>query len=180
MSDVGATGRECPWCSAPAPAVAASCDSCGAALAQRESLGDVAIPGVTAIDPALQGLDGRPMRIPGPSRTQGVADGAIVAAVVIGGPVGLAALGGIAAVAAAEYAGAGRDRMGAPASLEAVGRPSEVTLQALAKVEESERGVAGEPRATPRWTRGATSRTGRTPPTPESAATGRAQDVSPA
>jgi hypothetical protein len=146
MSDGAATSRSCPWCSAPAEDAATACAACGAALAQRESLGDVAIPGLTAIDPALQAADGRPMRIPGPSPTQGIADGAIVAAVVIGGPVGLAALGGIAAVAAAEYAGAGasRDRVGGPLRVEDVGRPSEVTLQALARVEQAERGEAAE------------------------------------
>jgi hypothetical protein len=128
----------CPWCAADAPDATTNCPSCGAALAQRESIGDVAIAGLTTVDPALQGLDGRPIRIPGPSPTQGMADGAIVAALVVGGPVGLAALGGVAAVAAAEYAGAGRSRIGAP-ELEAVGRPSEVALKALEQLEQAER-----------------------------------------
>ena len=132
-------GHTCPWCSTVAAQGETSCASCGAALAQRESIGELVIPGLTAIDPALQGLEGRPMRIPGPSATQGVTDGAVLAALVIGGPVGLAALGGVAAVAAAEYAGAGRSHMGAPEQLADVGRPSEITLRALERVEEAER-----------------------------------------
>jgi hypothetical protein len=134
-----ASPRSCPWCSTVAPDDATSCESCGAALAQRDSIGELVIPGLTAVDPALQGLDARPMRIPGASPTQGLADGAVVAALVIGGPVGLAALGGIAAVAAAEYAGAGRSHLATPANITDVGRPSEITLRALEQVQQSER-----------------------------------------
>ncbi|HSL97319.1 MAG TPA: hypothetical protein VK831_01985, partial [Candidatus Deferrimicrobiaceae bacterium] len=54
-----------------------------------------------------------------PSPSQGLASGMIVAAAA-GGPVGLAALGGIAAVAAAEYAAASRGPDGRPVDLEAV------------------------------------------------------------
>ncbi|MFL5768836.1 MAG: hypothetical protein ACJ765_02020 [Chloroflexota bacterium] len=134
-------GRHCPWCSTPARDEASTCVSCGAALAQRESIGDVAIPGVTTIEPSLLDADGRPHQLPGPSPTQGLASG-VLAAAVIGGPVGLAALGGIAAVAAAEYVAGGRERMGSPESLDAVGRPSEVTLRALEQLQEAERGEA--------------------------------------
>ena len=134
-----ASARSCPWCSTIAADDATNCRACGAALAQRETAGDLVIPGLTTIDPALQGLDGRPMRIPGPSPTQGLADGAVLAALVIGGPVGLAALGGVAAVAAAEYAGAGRSHAGSPRNLEDVGRPNEITLRALEQVEQAER-----------------------------------------
>jgi hypothetical protein len=95
------------------------------------------IPGVTAVDPALRVADAQPIRIAGPSPSHGLANGAIAAAVV-GGPVGLAALGGIAAVAAAEYIGAGRDRGGAGVDLEDVGRPSEITLLALEQIERTE------------------------------------------
>ena len=129
MADEESVERSCPWCSAPAAAGATNCGSCGAALAQRESLGDVRIAGVTSVDPALAAVDGRPMRLTGPSPSHGVADAA-VAAVIIGGPAGLAIMGGIAAVAAAEYAGAKRPGLAAP-DLEAVGRPSEVALRAL-------------------------------------------------
>ena len=135
------TTRTCPWCATIAALDATTCASCGAALAQRESIGDLVIPGVTAIDPALQGLEDRPIRIAGPSPTQGLADGAVLAALVVGGPVGLAALGGVAAVAAAEYAGAARSHVGAPENLEDVGRPSEITLRALEQLREAERDV---------------------------------------
>ena len=130
-----ATGRSCPWCSARAPADATTCGSCGAALAQRESIGDLVIPGVTSVDPALQAIDGQPMRIAGPSPTQGMASGVIVAA-SLGGPVGLAALGGLAVVAAAEYAGAGRGSHpdGSP-DLSSLGAPSGAVLQALVRLE---------------------------------------------
>jgi hypothetical protein len=58
-----------------------------------------------------------------------MAPGLIIAAAA-GGPIGLVAFGGVAAVAAAEFMGAKRD--GTPGtSLEDVGRPSEVLLQAI-------------------------------------------------
>jgi hypothetical protein len=136
MADGDSVGRSCPWCSAPAADEANTCASCGAALAQRESLGDVRIPGLTAVDPALAAADGRPIHLAGPSPSHGVADAA-VAAVVIGGPAGLAIMGGIAAVAAAEYAGAKRPGVTAPDDLAAVGRPSEVALKALELAESS-------------------------------------------
>jgi hypothetical protein len=134
MTDGDSVDRSCPWCSAPATGDATTCSACGAALAQRESLGDVRIPGLTAVDPALAAVAGRPIHLTGPSPSHGVADAA-VAAVVIGGPAGLAIMGGIAAVAAAEYAGARRPGLGSPDDLAAVGRPSEVALKALERVE---------------------------------------------
>lgn len=135
MTSASESSRTCPWCAAVATDAATSCAACGAALAQRETLGDIAIPGVTAVHPALLAADGRPMHLAGPSATHGVASGVMVAA-MIGGPVGLVALGGIAAVAAAEYAGARRDGIGAgPEDLASVGRPSELALLALERVE---------------------------------------------
>jgi hypothetical protein len=134
MTDADSAERSCPWCSAPAAAGATTCSACGAALAQRESLGDVRIPGLTAVDPALAAVDGRPIHLTGPSPSHRVADAA-VAAVVIGGPAGLAIMGGIAAVAAAEYAGTRRPGLAAPDDLAAVGRPSEIALKALEQVE---------------------------------------------
>jgi len=120
--------RACAWCGTPAPSVeATSCASCGAALAQRESIGEVAIPGLTAVDAALQDYDKRPLHLRGPSPSQGVAPAIIVGAMA-GGPIGLAAIGGVAAIAAAEYMGA---RRGASGSVEDIGKPSEVALQAL-------------------------------------------------
>ena len=109
-----------------------------------ESLAGVAIPGLTSVDPALLAADGLPIRIPGPSASQGVANGVVVAAMV-GGPVGFIALGGIAAVAAAEYAGAKRE-LGTPEDLANVGRPSELALRALERAEAEGPGAVGEAR----------------------------------
>jgi len=140
LSDEQAADRTCPWCSAAAPDAATTCPACGAALAQRESIAGLIIAGVTSIDPALQAIDGQPIHLRGPSPTQGMASGAMMAA-VIGGPVGLAMVGGIAAGAAVEYLGARRDHAGAPEHLEDVGRPSPTTLLALERLE---REAAGE------------------------------------
>jgi hypothetical protein len=129
MTESAPSRRTCPWCSATAADADTGCQSCGAALAQRESIADLQIPGVTSVDPALVAADQQPLHLTGPSPSQGVAHGAIAAA-VIGGPVGLAALGGIAAVAAAEYAGARRPGLDA-ASLADLGKPSEAALLAL-------------------------------------------------
>src|SRR5712672_3842433 len=107
MDDRVPMGRTCAWCSAAAPMEASTCPSCGAAMAQRESIGDLVLPGITNVDPSLVDADGRPFHIPGASPTQGMAGGVMVAAMA-GGPVGLAALGGIAVMGAAEYALAGR------------------------------------------------------------------------
>jgi hypothetical protein len=125
--------RTCAWCGAPeASSEAKTCASCGAALAQRESIGDLAISGLTAVDAALQDFDKRPLHLRGPSPSQGMAPALIVGAMA-GGPIGLAAIGGVAAVAAAEYMGARRD----PGSLAEIGKPSEVALQALAHIDET-------------------------------------------
>src|SRR5690349_1215477 len=101
---VGEAPRTCAWCATPAAPNATVCSSCGAALAQRESIGDVAIPGLTAVDAALQDYDKRPLHLRGPSNSQGMAPALIVGAVA-GGPIGLAAIGGVAAVAAAQVLG---------------------------------------------------------------------------
>ena len=122
-------GRHCPWCAAPADEDATTCRECGAALAQRESIGDVRIPGLTSVDPALLDYDKRPMQLRGPSPSQGVAPALIIGAVA-GGPIGLVAIGGVAAVAGAEFL-ASRRGGGETPNLEDVGKPSEVLLQAL-------------------------------------------------
>jgi hypothetical protein len=124
--------RTCAWCGAPAAEEATACASCGAALAQRESIGDLAIPGLTAVDAALQDYDKRPLHLRGPSPSQGMAPALIVGAMA-GGPIGLAAIGGVAAVAAAEFLGTRRDGTG---GLDAVGKPSEVALQAVQRIDD--------------------------------------------
>lgn len=120
--------RRCSRCEATAPADSTHCPSCGAALAQRADLGGILVPGVTAVDPGLADLAGRPMRIPGTSPSQGMAPALIIGAAV-GGPLGLAALGGVPAVAGVEYLGARRPGPTAPDGLESVGRPSEIARQ---------------------------------------------------
>jgi hypothetical protein len=130
--DDTAAVRTCAWCSVVATDDETHCRDCGAMLAQRESLGDVRIVGLTDVDPALEAYDAQPMHIRGPSPSQGLASGAIVAAAA-GGPAGLIAIGGFAAVAAVEYLGSRRPGDG-PADLESVGQPSELALLALEKV----------------------------------------------
>ncbi|HTK44763.1 MAG TPA: hypothetical protein VL749_05385 [Patescibacteria group bacterium] len=133
--------RSCAWCGTPATSPdATSCASCGAALAQRESIGDLAIPGLTSVDAALQDYDKRPLHLRGPSPSQGAAPALIVGAMA-GGPIGLAAIGGVAAVAAAEFLGT---RSGGSGSLEQVGRPSEVALQALEHLADGSLAAKGE------------------------------------
>lgn len=136
-SSGAAPERQCPWCAAAARPDDSVCSACGAALAQRESIGDVLIPGLTGLDPALEDFDKRPLHLRGPSPSQGVAPALIIGAVA-GGPIGLVAIGGVAAVAGAEFLAA---RHGGPgsANLEDVGKPSEVLLQAL----EQERTATG-------------------------------------
>jgi hypothetical protein len=136
-----APARSCPWCEASAAPDATHCPACGAALAQREDLGGILIAGVTGVDPALADLADRPMRITGASPSQGIAPALIVGAAV-GGPLGLAAIGGVAAVAGVEYLGARRPGLTAPDGLEAVGRPSEI---ARAVAERLDRGEPVDP-----------------------------------
>jgi hypothetical protein len=135
MNDEGTSAtpaaRTCPWCATVAAPEATTCGSCGAALAQHESLGDVRIPGLTSVDPALEDFDKRPMHLRGPSSSQGVAPALIVGAAA-GGPIGAMLIGGVVAVAAAEYLGAKQAGTGG-AALDAVGTPSELALRAAEK-----------------------------------------------
>jgi hypothetical protein len=141
------SGRHCPWCAAPAGPADTNCSACGAALAQRESIGDVRIPGLTSVDPALEDFDKRPIHLRGPSPSQGVAPALIIGAVA-GGPIGLVAIGGVAAVAGAEFLAARHGGPGAPA-LEDVGKPSEVLLQALEREREAGTSAGAQTSATP-------------------------------
>jgi hypothetical protein len=125
-------GRTCPWCSAAAPMEATRCPSCGAALAQRETIGDLVIPGVTDVRADLLDADGRPLHIPAASTSQSMASGAMVGA-MIGGPVGLAAIGGMAVVGAAEYLAASR-RADRP-DLDDVGRPIAAAAQLVEQLD---------------------------------------------
>lgn len=130
-STPGPARRTCPWCAAVATPEATTCATCGAALAQHETLGDVRIPGLTGVDPALTDYANRPMHLRGPSASQGVAPALIVGAAA-GGPIGAVLIGGVVAVAAAEYLGAKHPGTGGAGAGE-VGVPSELALQALEK-----------------------------------------------
>ena len=138
--------RRCAWCEAAAPKEATSCPACGAALAQREDVGGLVIPGVTSVDPALAAFDARPHHLAGGSPTQSIMSSVIPAA-MLGGPLAVVTLGGIATVAAAEYLGARRDGASTPATLEAVGRASEAALRAVARLDRGE--TLGDPSAEP-------------------------------
>jgi hypothetical protein len=132
--------RTCPWCSASANATDTKCPECGAALAQREDLGGVVIPGLTGVDPNLSAWDAQPLHLKGPSPTQGLATG-ILPAAAMGGPAGLAILGGIAAVGAVEYLSA-KGPGGQSVDPATVGIPSEVARMAVEKLERE--GEAGD------------------------------------
>jgi hypothetical protein len=137
-------GRDCPWCSARGEADATHCPACGAALAQRESIGGLVIPGVTSVDPALLAYAAQPLHIPGASPSQGVA-GAALGAAALGGPVGLAAIGGLAALAATGYLGAAPGGGRRPGDLEALGQPSDAALQAVERLEQAGESPAAPP-----------------------------------
>jgi hypothetical protein len=144
MTDPAAPGAErtCPWCSEPARATDTTCPKCGAALAQREDLGGVLIPGVTGVDPGLAAFAAQPTHLRGPSPSQGLATG-IIPAVAMGGPAGLAIIGGIAAVAAVEYM-SGKGPGGAQTDPASVGKLGGVAQLALDRITRE-----GEPAATP-------------------------------
>lgn len=144
MTDPGAA-RTCPWCAAAVADHATTCGSCGAAVAQRDSIGDLQIPGLTSVDPALQDYDKRPLHLRGPSPSQGAAPALIVGALA-GGPIGAVAIGGVAAVAAVEFIGASMD--GKATSLEDVGKPNEFTLKAMERIEAGEADAAPTPKVT--------------------------------
>jgi len=125
--------RTCQWCGTAAIADETQCRACGAALATRESLGGLVVPGVTAVDPALEAYDAQPWHLPKASPSQGLAGGTVAAA-ALGGPAALAALGGLAAVAAVEYLTASPADGRAKPVLE-VGQPSEAALRMVEQLE---------------------------------------------
>ncbi len=138
--DPGASdaGRTCPWCSEPAKATATTCSACGAALAQRDDLGGVLIPGVTGLDPGLEAIRDQPVHLKGPSPSHGLASG-IIPAAAMGGPAGIAIVGGIAAVAAVEYL-SGKGPGGAQTDPSTVGQLGGVAQLALEKLQREARG----------------------------------------
>lgn len=137
--------RRCQWCSEVAAESDTQCRACGANLAQRETIGEVVIPGVTHVDPGLKSYAAQPLRIPGASPSQYVAGPAVGAAVVVGGPAAIVALAGLGAVAATEYGTAGRGQHVTQADLEKLGMPSEAAMQMLKKLEEEEKAQKARP-----------------------------------
>ena len=125
----GSTGPVCPWCSAPAAIGATRCASCGAAIAQRESISGLSIPGVTTVDPNLV-ADGSPASPV--LRSQGTTN-VLFAATQVNATFGLAAA---AAVLGQDTI---RGMLGAndvdPAK---VGIPSEAALLAVERLEHGE------------------------------------------
>jgi hypothetical protein len=117
----------CPWCSGRNAPDARQCATCGAAIAQRDDLGGVVVPGVTGVDPNLLGT---PSSLTSPVlRSQGTL-GALNAVSQVNATLGLAAAAAIL----------GQDTikgmLGAnDADLDAVGRPSEAALLAVEKLE---------------------------------------------
>ena len=145
----------CPWCSARNAPGARQCASCGAAIAQREDLDGVVVPGVTGIDPNLLGT---PASLASPMlRSQGTM-GAINAVSHVNATLGLAAAAAILGQDTVKGMLGLKD-----ADLESVGVPSEAALLAVEKLareqearEAAERGTmpsgdgpSAEPEANP-------------------------------
>jgi len=117
----------CPWCSATNLPDARQCRSCGAAIAQRDDLGGVVVPGVTGVDPNLVGAEGS---LAGTLlRNQGTAN-ALHAATQVNSTLGLAAA---AAILGQDMV---RDALGLhDADLSAVGKPSEAAVRAAEQLD---------------------------------------------
>lgn len=114
-------GLECPWCSAPVPPDATRCPACGDALAQRESIDNLAIAGVTTVDPTLQAYAAQPLHIPLPMPSS---------VDPIGGPINLTGMAELAALAAPANVGAR-----APVDPSSVGEPTEAALLAVERLD---------------------------------------------
>jgi hypothetical protein len=146
MTDPGVAQRtpepapHCPWCNEPVRPEDKTCRACGAAIAQRDDIAGLKIPGLTSVDPALEDYDKRPMHLRGPSASHAVAPALIVAAA--GGPIGLVAIGGVAAVAAAEYMGT-KHGASSQTALEDIGKPHELLVQALERSKDPTAAGAG-------------------------------------
>jgi hypothetical protein len=103
------------------PPDATRCPACGDALAQRESIADLDIPGVTTVDPTLQAYAAQPFHAPLPMP---------MSVDPIGGPIYLAGMTELAALAATENVGAG-----APVDPSTLGKPSDAALQAVERLD---------------------------------------------
>lgn len=137
-----ASERSCQWCAEVSPATATQCRACGAALVLHDSIGEMVIPGVTDVDPNLKIYANKPLRIPHGSPAQGLAGGAIGAAAMLGGPAGLVALGGLAAVGVSEWRRANGGRNAGSPDADRWGEPSEPVREMAKRL--TDEAVAGE------------------------------------
>jgi hypothetical protein len=106
------------------PPDATHCPACGDALEQRESIDDLAIPGVTTVDPALQAYAGQPPHIPLPLPMK---------VDPIGGAFNLGGMTELAALAAPDGT-----RADAPVDPGTVGKPSEAALRAVERLDRAD------------------------------------------
>jgi hypothetical protein len=139
--------RSCPWCSATAPAEATNCPACGAALAERDSVGDLVIPGVTDVDPALAAAsgDGALTRLKRVNSRNALLNN-VVPTLLMDGPVlmGAGAAAGLAAI------GLDAVTMGGPADASNLGQASDAALARAAEMDSgAEAKGAGQPAAEP-------------------------------
>jgi hypothetical protein len=118
------SGRAGPWCSAAVPPDATRSPVCGDALAQRESIDNLAIAGVTTLDPALEGYAAQLLHIPLPMPS--IVD-------PVGGSISLTGMAKLAALAAPAGIGAN-----APFDPNAVGDPSEAALHAVERLDQED------------------------------------------
>jgi hypothetical protein len=114
-------GRACPWCSAPVPPDATHCPACGDAFAQRESIDDLAIPGVTTVDPVLESYAAQPLHIPLPMPSS---------VDPIGGSINLTGMAELAALAAPDVS-----RADAPVDPSTVGKPSDAAVRVVERLD---------------------------------------------
>ena len=165
--------RRCQWCDTPAQPTVTHCAACGAAL-PTEGADDLAVPGVTKLDPELEIYSRQPLRIPTGSPTQRIAGGAVGAAVAAGGPAGLLALGALAAVAANEYSSAAHSQR--EAQLDRLGQPSQPILDMARRLQQAQaRGTPPPPPPPPPISPDAPASTGSSiglPPPPPPAPAG--------
>ncbi|TAK01581.1 MAG: hypothetical protein EPO36_04800 [Chloroflexota bacterium] len=117
----------CPWCSGRNAPGARQCATCGAAIAQRDDLGGVVVPGVTGVDPNLLGTQSS---LASPVlRSQGTLN-AINAVSQVNATLGLAAAAAILGQDTVKGMLGLKD-----ADLDTVGKPSEAALQAVEKLD---------------------------------------------
>jgi len=124
------TGRSCSWCDTPAAPDVAFCASCGASLAQREDLGDLSIPGVTTVDPALVPSGGALS----PAAAARTRVGAINLAASISGISGAVGVGVVFLAADAL-----KSRQGRNPQPENLGKPSEAAVTFAARLADADR-----------------------------------------